>query len=415
MSTVRVEGVWKSYPRWQPGTRSVRSVLTRRLRVSRRSHERRWALRDVTFSVERGRALGVIGHNGAGKSTLLRLISGLGRPSRGRIQVVANSASVLSLGDTFSLELTGRENATTAAVIAGLRVRAARAAVPAILQFAELQGFEDAPVRSYSDGMKLRLAFGVVAQLVPDLLVLDEVMAVGDLRFHERCMAHINDLRSRGTGVVLASHDLGQIEEQCDHVVWLDHGRVRAFGEAKTVIEDYQTAMHSDTLRLTPLPVESSGAAGGESHLVLRESRFGSQEMRVEDVVVSSGGKIGHADPGGRLDVALTVRTGGSQEHAIVSVAIHRSHGDVLCVDLSTDLDGIEIGPVGPAGVRVILSLEDLELQRGEYVVDVGVYPIDWAHAYDYHWHAYPLNVGDGREAQAVYRPQRRRWSVAHL
>ena len=412
MSTIRVEEVWKSYPRWRPGSRSIRSVLSPRLRADRRSSEVRWALREVTFSVERGRALGVIGHNGAGKSTLLRLVSGLSRPSRGSVRVVPDAASVLSLGDTWSLELTGRENATTAAVIAGLRLGAARSALPAILRFAELQGFEDAPVRSYSEGMKLRLAFGVVAQLKPDLLILDEVLAVGDLGFQQKCMTHISDLRSRGTSVLLASHDLGQVAEQCDQVLWLDHGRVRALGEAGVVIDEYQVAMHSETLKLTPAP---AGSRDGENNLVLRENRFGSQQMQIEDVVISSEGRLGEVEPGARLDIALSVRTRGPHERVIVSVTIHRLDGDLACVDLATDLDDVEVGPVGSAGVRVTLTLDDLELRPGEYLVDVGVYPLDWAHAYDYHSHAYPLTVRGERDVKAVYRPQRRRWTVARF
>jgi lipopolysaccharide transport system ATP-binding protein len=410
MRAIEVNNVWKRYPRWRPGTRSVRSVLSSRMREERRSHDVRWALREVTFNLERGRALGVIGHNGAGKSTLLRLVSGLGRPTRGTLRVVPNSASVLSLGDTFSLELTGRENATTAAVIAGLRLAEARAALPAILEFAELEGFEDAPVRSYSDGMKLRLAFGVVAQLQPDLLVLDEVLAVGDLSFHNKCMAHIDGLRARGTSVLLASHDLGSVLEQCDEVLWLDHGRVRALGRPETVVEDYQHSMYSSTLEVTP---EADASAQDDGGLVLRVTRFGSQQVQIEDVVVSSEGRPAEVEPGGTLDVAMTVRTRGAQEKVIVSVEIHRLDGDIPCVDLNTELDELEVGPVGAGGVHVALSLDDLELGPGEYFVNVGVYPTDWAHAYDYHWHYYPLTIRGERKPDAVYRPQRRRWTIA--
>jgi lipopolysaccharide transport system ATP-binding protein len=409
MRAIHAEDVWKSYPRWRPGTRSLRSVLSPGLRAARRSRDTRWALREVSFSVERGRGVGVIGHNGAGKSTLLRLVSGLGRPTRGSLLIAPNAASVLSLGDTFSMELTGRENATTAAVVCGLRLSEARAALPAILEFAELDGFEEAPVRSYSDGMKLRLAFGVVAQLTPDLLILDEVMAVGDLRFQKKCMDHVSNLRDRGTSVLLASHELGQVAEACDQVLWLDRGRARAFGDADQVIESYQLAAQSETLNVTPPP---TAAGDSQSGLILLENRFGSQEMQIEDVVISSEAGIAEVEPGGTLNIAMTVRSRGPREPVIVSVAIFRPDGEVGVLNLNTAMDKVDIGPVGSVGVRLALSLDELELAPGRYLVDVGVYPTDWAHAYDYHWHVYSLTVRGTSEAEAVFRPRRRRWAV---
>ena len=409
MNAVEISQVWKRYPRWRPGTRSIRSMLTPGLRADRRSSEIRWALRDVSFAIPRGGALGVIGHNGAGKSTLLRLVSGLGRPTRGSIHVTPNAASVLSLGDTFNAELTGLENAATAAVIAGMRLSDAKAALPSIVEFAELQGFEDAPIRSYSDGMRLRLAFGVVAQLEPDLLILDEVLAVGDLSFHQRCMAHLNKLRSGGTSVLLATHDLGEVVEQCDRVLWLDHGRVRALGDPQEVVDDYQRGMYSATLDVTP-ETEADAADGA---LVLRTTRFGSQDVQIEDVVVGSDGLRGEVGPGASLDVAMTLRGRAPRdESVIVSVEVYRPDGDVPCIDLNTELDELQVGPVGRDGLRVTLSLDDLELGPGDYFVNVGVYPIDWSHAYDYHWQVYPLKVRGERKPDAVYRPQRRRWTL---
>ena len=165
---IAVDRVWKAYPRWTPGSRTLKGVVSRRVPTLMRFGEQRWALRDVSFALPPGRSMGLIGHNGAGKSTLLRLIAGLGRPTRGRIDIGGDTAAVLSLGDAVDLSLTGRENAVTAGVIAGLREARARALIPAILEFAELEEYADTPVRAYSEGMKLRLAFGVVAQHRPD-------------------------------------------------------------------------------------------------------------------------------------------------------------------------------------------------------------------------------------------------------
>ena len=169
---------------------ALRGALSRRLPLIVRSAETLWALRDVSLKLAAGEAAGLIGHNGAGKSTLLRLASGVGRPTRGRVLLPENTASVLSLGDLFDPDLPGGDNAITAAMAAGMRRREAHERLADIVAFAEIEGFEEAPVRTYSEGMRLRLAFGVVAQLEPDVLLLDEVIAVGDVLSEQVHGAH---------------------------------------------------------------------------------------------------------------------------------------------------------------------------------------------------------------------------------
>ncbi len=406
----RFEDVWKSYPRWLAGRRSLRAMASPRMRATGRRSGSRWALRDVSFDLRAGEGLGLIGANGAGKSTLLRLASGLGRPTRGDIEVSPNVASVLSLGAAFNADLTGRENALTATMLAGKRMAEARQAVPAALAFAELESFADTPVRAYSDGMKLRLAFGVVAQLEPELLLLDEVIAVGDLRFQEKCMARILELRASGTSFLFASHDLEQITEQCDRALWLQEGTVRTCGEAEEVVDKYREAMHTETFDRTPEPDDDETPAGG---LVLQENRFGSQELTIEEV------RLGGATPGSveleeSLSVSLLLRRDGSAITApIVGVSIHRvDEADVLCCEASTDMDGVVLGDIS-GELLVEFHWEDVELVPGEYLVDVGVYRYDWSFAYDYHWHVYPLKVLGEDRSKAVFRPRSRRWTVA--
>jgi lipopolysaccharide transport system ATP-binding protein len=412
VTQVRFAGVWKSFPRWQAGTRSVRSMMSPALRAQRRSEELRWALRDVSFELAEGRALGIIGHNGAGKSTLLRLASGLTEPTRGAIGVAPEAASVLSLGDTFDLELTGLENALTAAMVMGMRLDEARRAVDAIVDFAELEDFSEAPMRAYSDGMKLRLAFGVIAQLSPRLLILDEVLAVGDLRFQEKCMARIRELRADGTSVLFASHSLDQVAEECDDVLWLTQGRVQALGEAEDIVERYRSSMQSETLRATPAPPRDADPEA--EGLVLQVTRFGSQEVQIDDVVIASAdGERDTVAPGGTLDVAFTIRAPERHDEVFVSVSVFRPEGEVTCLDLNNDADQVRVGPVGPEGMRITLALDDLELAPGDYFVDVGVYPTDWAFSYDYHWHVHPLKVTGERYTDHIYRPRRRRWNVS--
>jgi lipopolysaccharide transport system ATP-binding protein len=409
-SVLDLDGVWKAYPRWTGERRTVRGILARRVPALTRRGEPLWALRDVSLSLARGESVGLIGANGAGKSTLLRVASGLGRPTRGRVHVAEAAAFVLSLGDTIDLALTGRENALTAALVAGMSRARAEAAVPAALEFAELEAVADAPVRTYSDGMKLRLAFGVVAQLDPEVLLLDEVIAVGDLRFQRKCMDRIQEMRDGGAAVLLASHSLDQVEEECDRAVWLQAGGVRASGEAGAVVEEYRVAMRSTTMDRTPPPDPVGVATSG---LELRRNRFGTQEVTAESVALR--GVSGTPTSAISADEALTIELELRPHRPtlvdpIVGVAVHRVADGVVCFDGSTDADGIRLGPLnGPLSVR--LEFERLDLVPGEYVVDVGVYEPGWAHAYDFHWQAYPLHVTGPRSGSGVFRPPHS-WSV---
>lgn len=401
---IALEGVWKSYPRW-PGERTLRGALTRRVPLAARRSERSWALRDVSLRVRPGEAVGLVGQNGAGKSTLLRLAAGLGRPTRGRVAVEGEVASILTLGDSFDLSLSGRENAFTAAVVAGLRRAQARAILPAVLDFAELEQFAEAPVRTYSEGMRLRLAFGVLAQLNPRALFIDEVIAVGDLRFQARCLERVRELRAGGTAVLLASHALETVMEECDRALWLQGGEVRLEGDAADVAGEYADAMRSETMARTPAP-EAAG-----SRLELRRNRFGSQELTIERVSVPE-----EVECGAPLSVTLEVAL--REEYEIVdpiaSVTITRADDGVVGCDLSTEGAGVRLGTVGSTGLRVSLGVERLDLAPGEYLVDVGVHDASWEYAYDFHWRAYPLRVTGRSAGNGMLRPGHR-WEAEPL
>jgi lipopolysaccharide transport system ATP-binding protein len=407
---LRFDGVWKSYPRWTPGARTLRAVVSRRLPLLVRSEDELWALRDVSLELGAGEALALIGHNGAGKSTALRLASGIGRPTRGRVLAPENTASVLSLGDLFDLELSGRENAVTAAIAAGLRRRDALARLPDILAFAEIEGFEEAPMRTYSDGMRLRLAFGVIAQLEPDLLLLDEVIAVGDLGFQQRCMEWIAALRRNGTALLLASHSLEQVVEECDRAVWMERGQARAQGPADEIVALYRTAMHDETRARTPPPEDDEAPLEG---LELGRNRFGSQEAVLRDVLVrgADGLPVEQIAVGEGLSLTVTIDpVAGALERPIVGATITRVADELTCYDTSTDGAGLSLGRVGD-GCQVRLSFQELALLPGEYWIDVGVFAADWAYAYDYHWRAYRLRVTGSQHDNGVFRPEHR-WEL---
>lgn len=199
-----------------------------------------WALKDVSFDVRKGEVMGIIGHNGAGKSTLLKVISGILKPTEGSLQVNGTIVPMLELGSGFDFELSGRENIFLNGAILGYSEKFLQDKYDEIVAFSELGEFIEAPLRNYSSGMVMRLAFSIATVVNPDILIVDEILAVGDAAFQEKSKKRMLELMGGGTTVLFVSHSLEQIREMCDRVLWLDHGRMRLCGDAQSVCDAYQ-------------------------------------------------------------------------------------------------------------------------------------------------------------------------------
>jgi homopolymeric O-antigen transport system ATP-binding protein len=236
--SIVVEGLSKRY--WLRGRRPVtlQQALAAAVGVWRAPHEF-WALRDASFRIAAGESVGLVGDNGAGKSTLLRLICGLGRPTRGCARIDGRVAALLELGAGFHPQLTGRENLYVSAVVSGLRRAEVDARLEEIVEFAEVGPFLDQPLRTYSSGMQMRLAFSVAVHVDPDVLVVDEALAVGDARFQARCVERIESFHRLGRTLLVVSHDLGLVRRICSRAIQLRHGRVVRDGPAGAVIDGY--------------------------------------------------------------------------------------------------------------------------------------------------------------------------------
>jgi len=242
MRAIEVKGVAKRYRMHHAHRpRTLHEALShgfRRLAPT----ESFWALRDVNLEVPQGWSLGLIGANGAGKSTLLRLMAMVGRPDAGTIHVHGRMAALLDLGAGFHDDLTGRDNVMVAGVISGLTRAEVRRRFDEIVEFSELSEFIDNPLRTYSTGMRLRLAFSVAITIEPEILVVDEVLAVGDRRFQQKCVDRISALRQRGCSLVLCSHDLGLAGSLADSIAWLERGLVRRVGPSSEIVAEYSRA-----------------------------------------------------------------------------------------------------------------------------------------------------------------------------
>jgi lipopolysaccharide transport system ATP-binding protein len=202
-----------------------------------------WALKGISFQVARGQMLGVIGRNGAGKSTLLRLIGGVGKPDHGSISAKGPIGALIDLGTGFHPDLTGRENIFINGVVSGLTRREVGDRFEKIIHFAELEDFIDSPLRTYSAGMQMRLAFSVAVHANPEILLIDEVLAVGDMAFQRKCLNHIDEFKHNGCAIVFVSHDLPLVSQICDHAIWLNNGELVACGPAQDVTNQYAEAM----------------------------------------------------------------------------------------------------------------------------------------------------------------------------
>jgi len=347
---VRAEDVSKHYDVYRRPADRVIELFTRR-----RRHEVFPALEGVSFEVGRGETVGIIGQNGAGKSTLLKLLCNVTRPTSGTFETHGTIASILELGTGFHPEFTGRDNAALNAAILGLSAAEVRERLPAILEFSELGTFLDRPVKTYSSGMYMRLAFSVAVNVDPDILVIDEALAVGDGHFQKKCVEKIHEFQQSGKTILFCSHALYYISTICSRTLWLDHGRVMAFGPSVEVVHEYETFLRE---RDRKLPATTQPAAETATPVRLRE------------IVVcdSSGLPRDRFARGEDVHVRLRIESQQAHQPVHVLVGIHREADDLQCFAVGTHADGL--APLsGRNEYDVTVRLLDLPLLRGEYSV----------------------------------------------
>lgn len=345
-----------------------------------------WALRDVSFHLERGRTLGIIGQNGSGKSTLLKLLSGVLRPTQGTVRVNGKVSALLELGAGFHPELTGRENVFLNGAFLGLSRRILAERYDDIVRFAELERFMDTPVKHYSSGMYMRLGFAIAVHVDPDILLIDEVLAVGDASFRQKCYAVFSEFKRRGKTLVYVSHDMNSVARFCDEVLWLDHGEVQDYGEPERVIHRYLQAArrHYEVAAAAERAAHPERSVPADPVEVKpRETRWGSGEVRIEEVQIEDGG----GRPGWRrrtgdgMVVRLRYRAAMACPDVTFGVAIHRADGLYIH---GTSSDSTLRLSVQEGEGEVVCRYASLPLLEGNYVLTAGVWPGDaWRTPFD--------------------------------
>jgi lipopolysaccharide transport system ATP-binding protein len=378
--------------------------------LTRGKVEHFWALREVELEVERGQMLGIVGRNGSGKSTLLRIIGGVMRPTQGRVRVAGRIGGLLQLGVGFHSDLSGRDNVFINGIIAGLTREEVKRRFDAIVAFAELEDFIDNPLRTYSTGMRMRLGFATAVHSDPDVLLIDEVLTVGDLGFQRKCLRRIEEYKAAGCAIMLVSHSLEDVEQHCERALWLHRGRVAAYGDPAQVVEPYRTAMLDETRRRAPEGPHTRTTSRGYQ-LVLHQNRSGSLEMEIDDVRLldTSGRETEEIERGEALTVEIHYHAPEPIHSPIFNVSIANER-DFHCCDVNTQAAGLVLPDLHGRG-RLVLHLGRLDLAAGEYFVNVGAYEAEWSHVYDSHWRAYPLRVRSQQVDAGVLSPPRR-WEL---
>lgn len=397
------------------------------------------ALKDISLTLEKGRTLGIIGRNGSGKSTLLKLLAGILRPDRGRIQVKGKVSALLELGAGFHPEFSGRENVYINGIVLGLSKREVRRRFHEIVRFAELEAFIDEPVRTYSSGMYTRLGFAVAVHTDPDILLIDEILAVGDEAFQKKCYEKLAEFQHLGKTIVLVSHDLQAVEQCCDEAIWLDEGIIRGRGEPKEVVGLYLQAIAGREEVSLPVdqvieerveapqdatPTPEWGVQNGEcgmleSAIRIPKSecqqgeegrRWGSREVEIVSVrLLDRNGQERYLyQSGEEAAVEILYKVHREVEEAVFGIAVIREDG-LWCYGTNTDLEKVPLPPLGKEGVVEVI-LEHLGLIEGRYYLDVAVHPKD-GFPYDYHSRLYPFSISSEVKDVGVFRIPHR-WTI---
>jgi ABC-type polysaccharide/polyol phosphate transport system ATPase subunit len=382
------------------------------------------ALDDVSFAVKKGSTFGVIGRNGSGKSTALKLVAGITKPTSGTVKVDGRISALIELGAGFHPEISGRENIFINGIMLGLTRREIEHRFDEIVEFAELAEFIDAPVKTYSSGMYMRLGFAVAINVDPDVLLVDEVLAVGDEGFTHKCLDKFGEFKRRNKTILLVTHSTGMVEKFCDEAVWLDAGRKRAQGDPKPVIGAYITdverqeeqflaatdAKVAEALRGAAAQSEAPADAGDAAADMFQavEGRWGSGGVEITNVsFLNNEGQATHVFHSGEsLTLRLKVKADRPVKDFVFGVGIFNAEG--VCVyGTNTDLEEFQADLLRDEA-QVDLAIEALDLVEGTYKMDVAVHKLDGA-PYDYHRLLYTFRVKSRLKDIGIYRP-RHRW-----
>ncbi|WP_026370225.1 ABC transporter ATP-binding protein [Kallotenue papyrolyticum] len=421
MSVIEFERVSKKFTLHREKRNTLQERMVNLFRP-RGAGETFWALRDVSFSVAPGETLGLIGHNGSGKSTTLKLITRILEPTSGRVRVRGRISALLELGSGFHPDLTGRDNIFLNGSLLGFSRADMQRRIDEIIDFAELGPFIDTPVKHYSSGMYMRLGFAIATAVEPDILITDEVLAVGDEAFQRKCMQRIYQFRQEGRTILFVSHSLDAIRNLCTSALWLHHGELRAAGSTVATIDAYlRWANQQERARLEH---ERQAQAGGEAPAeeprdegaALSNKRWGSREIEITGVELldSRGQPASVVGTGERLTIRIHYQAHQPIVEPVFGLALYHASGFQINGP-NTRFGGLAFGTVRGCG-HVDYTIEELPLLAGTYTITAAIYDSSMTQAYDHQHQMYTLTVQTASIAErwgSVYIPARWSWTGA--
>jgi ABC-type polysaccharide/polyol phosphate transport system ATPase subunit len=459
MNAIEVTNVTKVYRRYARRRQfaTLKSALLRGTLISDLEPDETFpALQGVSFAVESGATYGIIGRNGSGKSTALKLVAGITKPTSGNVTVRGRISALIELGAGFHPEISGRENVFINGIMLGLTKRDVARRFDEIVEFAEIKDFIDAPVKTYSSGMYMRLGFAVAIHVDPEVLLVDEVLAVGDEGFTHKCLDKFGELKRRGKTILLVTHSLNLVERFCDEALWLDAGKVRAAGDPKRVVGAYLTDVerseerllaaadakayerlappkgghHDETTEAGGIRLPPSHEASADRHSLggigqpdlaapdvaiaptpdmfqAVEGRWGSREVEITDVaLMAREGQASHIfQSGEQLSVRLRVRAHQPTTDFVFGIGLFNAEG-ICCYGTNTDLEDLQPDDIRGDG-EVLFMIDSLDLVEGTYKLDVAVHKRD-GYPYDYHRLLYTFRVKSRTKEIGIYRPHHR-------
>lgn len=409
MHAIEIENLTRIYQKYssQHRFKTFKSALLKGdLFRSLRPDELVHALEDVSFDVDAGTTFGVIGQNGSGKSTLLKVVAGITKPTSGKVVVHGKVSALIELGAGFHPEITGRENIFINGIMLGLSKKQIQEKYEDIVRFAELEEFIEAPVKTYSSGMYMRLGFSIAINVNPDVLLVDEVLAVGDASFVPKCLDRIDDFRRRKKTILFVSHDLSTVEKICDRVAWLKNGRVQTIGEPRRVIDAYlqdvaEKAEDEFEMRQQEIKQEEQFEETEER----RENRWGKRELEIKKVRMKGlDGKEKHVfSPDEGMVIEMEVEAYSRIKDFVFGIGIFNSQGITVYGTNTLLEDFYSVEAYGQG--KVTCRLERLSLVNGTYYLDVAIHKRD-GYPYDYHKSLYSFLVSSRLKDGGIFRPE---------
>ena len=444
---INVSTVYRRYARRKQFATLKSALLDGSLIGDLKPEEAFPALRGVSFAVPKGCTYGVIGRNGSGKSTLLKCVAGITRPTEGSIVVDGRISALIELGAGFHPEISGRENIFINGIMLGLTKKEITRRFDEIVEFAEMGEFIDAPVKTYSSGMYMRLGFAVAIHVDPEVLLVDEVLAVGDQGFTHKCLDKFSEFRRRNKSILLVTHSLDLVEKFCDEAHWLDHGQTKGEGDPKRVVAAYvidvEDSEENELAKAESARVAASASAEATAEAAAMqvtrdlgpadgpaeeppqnpvddastprdgfksaEGRWGTREIEIADVTISGpGGETGHVFQSGEaIKVHMQVTAKEPITDFVFGLGLFNADG--VCVyGTNTDLEELSLSEISGNG-EVTFTIDHLDLVEGTYRLDLAVHKLD-GYPYDYHRLLYTFRIKSRVRDVGIYRPGHK-WS----